>query len=184
MRGSLLGWSCVSDVVDGKVTGSAYYNLGAKGEPTQDGHDWEWRVTERDFRVSLMKWFREDQIELFVDIPGRLLKERLSIELRPGVESGPQSDPSLAARGLHRWQYNFSLTRPQVQHVASSGEALNVVVIDANEQVIQSVKVDTSALARGEAAMASARERANEMKLDYRNKCSPIYERNEGLVIT
>ena len=176
MRGPPVAWSCSDEVAVGDVTGSSYFNVNAKGEPIQSGDQWEWRTSDRDFRVSVIHGFFQADIQLFVDIPNRLLKEGLAaIELRTGALDRPQSNPALVRRTSAAIQYNFPLTRAQLEQFATSAQAFYVVGVKSNGQVIRWVKFDTTALARGEAALASAKEQVAARARDYRAKCSPMY---------
>ena len=176
VRGSPVEWSCTNEVVDGDVIGSSYFNVNAKGEPIQDGDEWEWRASDRDFRVSLIHGFFQDEVELFVDIPRAQLRKRLTIELRIGAIDRPQSDRTLIDSRDERLQYNIRLTRSRLKQLEALGQPLYVAGVDRSGTVVRSVRLDTTALARGEAAMAAAKERAAARARNYATMCRPLYQ--------
>jgi len=159
--------------------------MNPEGETQQDIARWRWAAGDSDFQASLENSsFFQGEFDLHVNVPTSPLKEQLAVEIWDGIESRKQVDPTLINHEYGQGQFYFRLTRSQLEHVASSSDGFYLVGVDTGGHPIRSLKLDKNILMRGEAAMSSARTQAAEMKLDYRNRCTPTYEANEGIVLT
>jgi hypothetical protein len=184
VRGPPVFWSCNSQVTVGGVAGSAYSNLDPKGQQWQAGIDWEWHASDRDFRVSLLKWFAPDEVMLVANLPASLRRSRLTTELRIGALDQKQTNPALVDQSYDERQRYIRLLRGQLSQFAASRQPVYIVAVDSSGDVIRSVTLDTDALAHGEAAVALAKDRVDSMIRKYREVCSPIYAGDLDRVIT
>jgi hypothetical protein len=183
LRGPLVFWSCGSEATVAGVKGSAYYNLDPKGRPSQEGGDWEWHASDRDFRVSLMQWPTDDEVMLVADMPNSFFRNHVATEVRFGSIDRQQLDSTLMDRSSEALQHHVRLSRPKLSQLAASGTPVYVVAVDRSGNVIRSLRLETTAVANGEAAMASARERAAAKTRDYRALCAPIYQSTLDVLI-
>ncbi|HYU96754.1 MAG TPA: hypothetical protein VE989_11365 [Sphingomicrobium sp.] len=184
MRGPVVLWSCVSEVTVADVNANAYYNLDAKGRPSQRGGNWEWHASDRDFRVSLTpQWPTDNEVALVAHMPASFFRRGVTTEVRIGAIDRQQSDPTLIDRSTEAYQHHIRVSRQQLSQLAESGTTAFVVAADRSGNVIRSLRLDTAAAAHGETAMSLAADRVRAKIRNFRELCSPLYAGDLDVVI-
>lgn len=178
VRGPPVFWNCSSEVIAEDVKGSGYYYLDAKGKPIANGSDWKWTAIDRDFQVTLTKWDLGNDLELVANVP-----PRITLQFRLDAIDNPQTDSALIGRASNEQRAWIRLSRVTFGELISSGRPLFVVGIDPDGRVVRSVRLDPTALTRSEAAMRSAKRRAEAMITTFRQSCIPEYG-GDPMVIT
>lgn len=179
MRGALVGWNCNSETAPGDIQGSGYYYLDPSGKPTANGSDWKWAANDRDFQIYMKKSDFGEDLEFAANMP-----PLVTMELRFDRIDKPQTDSSLMGRVSIPRQAWVHLSRTTWDQLSSSRRPLFVVGLDPEGRVIRAIPVDPTVLERGEKTKELARREVAEKARNFRQSCRPIYEGDQGIVIT
>jgi hypothetical protein len=179
VRGSPVAWSCVSEVATADVKASAFYNVDRNGHPFNQGVDWGWNTSDRDFSVTMATLQSRPigvppMVTFVIDMPKELSRRKVRAELRASAVDQPQTDSRFVDGRYGERQYNINVPMADFEALATSG-AMYVVAVDSSGAVLRAVKLDVGAIARGETAMHSAQDRAASMTSNFRQLCTPEY---------
>jgi len=171
----------------GDVKGMSYSRLGKTGVRQVGDDEWRWGTADRDFHVEIGNWFSTGSLTIFIKMPIARREKVGAAELRIGAIERPQPDYTLTDRRMGSrevGQFSIQLPRWKFSNLASSGQNLYVVGLDAAGNVIRSVRLDPTLLVRGEQAKRLAREGLVEKIRNFHQLCGPEYEGDQDIVIT
>ena len=175
-------WICTSEVEVDDVKGIADVILGPTGHRWSGETEWRWKTRDRDFEVEMGDWFSKNDFVIYVNMSAALVQSAVTSELRIGSNDRRQSNSSLVDRHGQWPQHQIRIPRWRMSKLTSSGQDLFVVSVTPEGEVVRSVRLDTGAWARGEKAMALAREQVANKSLNFRQSCEAEYPDNSGVI--